>query len=213
MNWKKCFLKVITVLLISIIIIIVAVEYQHIKQEKIDMEIEIEKTLDELGDKTIELQIVDNKLQENVSRLLLAHDRLKESNSELDKLRSGNRYEMHDPTYIEVKDFIRQDKTEKIPYDDETFICADYASVVNNNAEDIGMRCCYIALNFEEDGHSLVGFNTIDKGMIFIEPQSDEWVKNLEVGNDYWTGCVIPESGYYYENDPDDTITGVFYFW
>ena len=51
--------------------------------------------------------------------------------------------------------------------------------------------------------------------MVDIETQSDEWVENLEVGNDYWTDCVVPNGNYYYyyEEAPDDTIKDILIFW
>lgn len=54
-----------------------------------------------------------------------------------------------------------------------------------------------------EGGHAIVGFNTTDEGMIYVEPQTDEIVKNLEIGKRYWSECVIPNSD---ESDYDNTI-------
>ena len=62
-------------------------------------------------------------------------------------------------------------------------------------------------------GHGIVGFNTVDQGMVYVEPQSDEWVKNLEIGNDFWTDCIVPNGNYYYEDAPNDTIKEILLFW
>jgi len=138
---------------------------------------------------------------------------LSEAEQTVKQLQDGNRYETHDPVYSEVVTFIRNDRTDKISYDEERFSCLDYATELNNNAEKQGIRCYVVELYFEDSAHAIVGFDTVDKGMVYIEPQSDEFVKNLEIGNDYWTDCVIPENGYYYEEELDDTIIRIITYW
>ena len=59
----------------------------------------------------------------------------------------------------------------------------------------------------------IVGFDTVDKGMVYIEPQTDEWVENLLAGNEYWTDCVVPAQGYYYEDVSNDTVKEILNFW
>ena len=120
---------------------------------------------------------------------------------------------MHNPTYHEVLNFIDDDETNKIPYDEETFVCSNYAQILNDNAENKGIRCAMIDLYFENSAHQIIGFNTIDYGMVYFESQSDERVDNIDIGNDYWTECVVTGSGYYYEDDPDDTITSYLIYW
>ena len=161
---------------------------------------------------------IDN-LEETLSRIDSQLEQtnlsLQENISELEKLRSGNKYELHDPTYNEVANFIASDTTDEIPYDGETFDCEQFSQLVNNNSENQGIRCAYVILYFNDTntGHAIVGFNTTDRGMVYIEPQSDEWVENLEVGNDYWTDCIVPNGDYYYEDAPNDTIKEILVFW
>ena len=83
--------------------------------------------------------------------------------SELFKSRQGNFYEQHDPTFQEVEEFISQDTTDKLNYENETFTCKDFAQVVNNNAEKKGIRCAYVLLSFVGNvSHGIIGFNTTD---------------------------------------------------
>ncbi len=138
---------------------------------------------------------------------------LQENISELEKAQYGNRYETHDPTYYEAKRFMARDYTNLIKYDEEKFNCIDYATEVNNNAEKQGIRCYVVQLMFENSAHALICFNTSDEGKIYYEPQSDERVKHLNIGNDYWTDCVIPKGNYKYKNDPDDTIQRILVYW
>lgn len=162
---------------------------------------ELNRTNSQLSDMKEKLEQTNLSLQENIS--------------ELEKLQSGNKYELHDPTYNEVANFIASDTTDEIPYDSETFDCEDFSQLVNNNSENQGMRCAYVILYFcdTNTGHAIVGFNTVDRGMVYVEPQSDEWVENLEVSNDYWTDCIVPNDDYYYEDAPNDTIKEILVFW
>jgi len=173
----------------------------YFENEIYDLQEELNTTNTQLSDVKKELEQINLSLQENVS--------------ELEKLRSGDKYELHDPTYNEVASFIASDKTDEIPYDNETFDCQHFAQTINDNAENRGIRCAFVIVHFYETntGHMIVGFNTVDQGMVYIEPQSDEWVENLEVGNEYWTDCVVPKGNYYYEDAPDDTIKEVLVFW
>ena len=162
---------------------------------------EIEDTNDLLSDVQEELELTSISLQENIS--------------ELENLRSGNNYDLHDPTYNEVVSFIAQDKTNEEEYIEDVFDCEQFAQQVNTNAENIGIRCAYVVIYFDgtNAGHGIVGFNTVDRGMVYIEPQSDEWVENLTVGNDFWTDCIVPNGNYYYEEAPNDTVKEVLLFW
>jgi len=151
-------------------------------------------------------------LEEEVYNLNLS---LQEKISELESLKSGDNYYMHDPTYTEVASFIANDKTDEISYDIENFDCQHFSKTVNDNAENRGIRCAIVIIYFEETntGHMIIGFNTTDQGMVYVEPQSDEWVEDLTPGNEYWTDCIVPKGGYTYSDDPDDTIKEIIIFW
>jgi hypothetical protein len=139
---------------------------------------------------------------------------LNETSSELELRKSDGLYEMHDPTYSEAMNFIRTDKTNSKRYNEDTFNCAHYSLVVNNNSESVGIRCACVIVNLSgEEGHALVAFNTTDEGILYIEPQSDEKV-NLKVGKDYWADCVVERSSRYrYLRDSDNIVEGYELYW
>ncbi|UCH71812.1 MAG: hypothetical protein JSW62_05285 [Thermoplasmatales archaeon] len=175
---------------------IVSLEY-----EVYDLEQEINNAKDALSDAKTKWHQTNLSLQENISELQL--------------LQSGDKYNLHDPTYNEVERFIANDETDEIEFDEENFDCENFAQTVNSNAENQGIRCAFVIMYFEQNktGHAIVGFNTVDQGMVYIEPQSDEWVENFEIGNDYWTDCVVPSGNYYYEDAPNDTIKEILIYW
>ena len=50
--------------------------------------------------------------------------------------------------------------------------------------------------------HALIAFNTIDRGIIYIEPQSDK-IMNVRIGQPYWNRSVYMTPSY------DDTVTKI----
>ena len=81
------------------------------------------------------------------------------------------------------------------------------------NAEAAGIRCAVVELRYTSaQGHLIVAFNTIDRGLVYFEPQSDEQAKPA-IGLRYYT-TIIPAPGYYYSPPAeDDTIADIVVFW
>lgn len=84
------------------------------------------------------------------------------------------RVELRNPTYKELKEFLARDKTDSIPYVSGQYVCFDYTAELNNNAEANGIRAAYVRIRAKEWAHAVVAFQTVDRGLIFIEPQSDK---------------------------------------
>ncbi len=127
-------------------------------------------------------------------------------------LMAGHGYTIKDPTYRQMMDFIEKDKTDREQYIEDGYVCEDFAMDVCNNAEEEGIRCAYVIIHYPESGHAIVAFNTVDKGLIYIESQSDELVEP-RIGKHYYK-CVIAKPGYRYENpDYDDTIEKILVIW
>jgi len=96
-------------------------------------------------------------------------------------------YAPQNPNYQEMKAFLAQDNTNLNEYEPDKYVCTDFAAAVNNNADAKGIRCAIVDIFYPEGyGHTIVAFETTDKGLIFIEPQFDQEVK-LVVGQSYST--------------------------
>lgn len=97
------------------------------------------------------------------------------------------------------------DRTNENEYS-EQYTCLDFTADVKNNAFASGYRCGYVAIDFLAYAHAIVCFNTVDQGLIFIEPQWDDIVK-LVIGQSYSNinGYEIP--------DYDDTVVGFTIIW
>jgi len=103
-----------------------------------------------------------------------------------------NGYYLRDPTYAEAIAFIDSDLTEQHEYS-EDYVCYDFTSDFNANAEEQGYRCGFVYMTFSDAAHAIACFDTVDEGIIYIEPQTDEIVI-LKVGQTY-NGDVVESLG------------------
>lgn len=96
----------------------------------------------------------------------------------------GSRAELRKPKYQELKEFLAVDKTDSREFISGEYVCFDYAAELNNNAEANGIRAAYVRIRSREWAHAVVAFDTADRGLIFIEPQSDTEIE-LVIGRTY----------------------------
>ncbi len=171
---------------------------------------------------TPDLTPVLNDLQVEKNRLELELNNTQEYLSEIEsKLEATeaileatrlSQYKQHDPTYDEVLAFLEDDPTNHLEYIDNEQVCSHFAAAVNNAAEEQGIRCALVIVRFAVRNHAIIGFDTLDQGMVFFEPQSDEAVYPV-IGKEYWR-CIEPRPGFYYEKpDYDDIITELVIVW
>ena len=135
------------------------------------------------------------------------------------------------PTYAEVLDFIKKDRTDEYSYifgpPKVAYVCSDFARDVHNNAEVAGIRAAWVGIDIQgkTEGHAVTAFETSDIGMVFIdctgrglwsEPtgQRTNWDRRarVEIGKEYavtdldnaYKGkitCVISIEDYMRETD------------
>ena len=125
----------------------------------------------------------------------------------------GSSYKLRDPAYAEVKDFLMQDKTDLVPYNELTYVCTHYARDVINNAINKGIRTAYVEIRHPGMGHSIVAFETTDKGIVYFEPQYDSEVRPV-LGRKLWE-CMLPraDGAVFTAPNYDDTINDVLIIW
>jgi len=70
------------------------------------------------------------------------------------------------PTWEQLFYFLQDDETDAQPYT-STYICADFAETLHNNAEAIGIRAAFVAI--PESDHALNAFETTDEGLVYID--------------------------------------------
>ena len=87
--------------------------------------------------------------------------------------RVATRVELINPTYKDLQQFLANDKTDDNLYIPGEYVSLEFAVDLNNNAELPGIRAAFVTVIFPQKSHGIVAFETVDKGLIFIEPQSD----------------------------------------
>jgi hypothetical protein len=116
-------------------------------------------------------------------------------------------YALHNPTYQEMKTFLAQDTTDSNTYREEEYVCVDFAAALNNNADAKGIRCAIVDIFHPGGyGHTIIAFETTDRGLIFIEPQFDREVK-LTIGTSY------SQTNKFTPPPRDDTINRFVVIW
>jgi hypothetical protein len=118
----------------------------------------------------------------------------------------GHGYTLRDPTYQEAVSFIAQDRTDEKAYIEDVYVCSHFARDVGNNAEEKGLRCALVDIRYPDGGHSIVAFNTIDKGLVYFEPQFDDEVKVI-INQSY------SQLNNYLKPAGDDTIRDILVIW
>lgn len=98
-----------------------------------------------------------------------------------------------DPTYAEAIAFINSDTTDQHLYVEGSYVCYDFTADFNYNALQEGYRCGFVYIEFSDAAHAITCFNTTDRGLIYIEPQTDEIV-TVAVGQQY-EGYTINDMG------------------
>ena len=131
----------------------------------------------------------------------------------------------HNPTYSEVVSFIEKDETNYYEYIENEFMCSDFSWFVMYNARQEKMRCGDVTIypienewadELYEDNpaHAIVVFDTIDNGLIFVEPQFDdiftygEFLK-MKHNNHYYA----EDEWYEIEMDFDHYVIDWFYWY
>ncbi|MFB3888678.1 MAG: hypothetical protein ACE14S_04240 [Candidatus Bathyarchaeia archaeon] len=97
---------------------------------------------------------------------------------------------LRNPTYEEALQFVKSDGTNQHTYVEGVYTCVNFAYSFRENAAKAGLNCGYVFIYFQDgNSHELNCFNCTDRGVVFVEPQTDEFV-TLEVGKPYWTDAL-----------------------
>jgi len=91
---------------------------------------------------------------------------------------------LKNPTFQELRDFILRDPTSRNEFVLNKYECRHFATEVCNNAEAEGLRCAFVLLGFKRGQHAVVAFETTDRGLVYIETQTDCRI-HPEVGGKY----------------------------
>ena len=114
---------------------------------------------------------------------------------------------VHDPSFDEMIAFLNSNKVNWQGYR-ENYDCLQFACDLQRESFEQGIRSAVVLIDFSTNGHVIVAFETTDKGLIYIEPQSDLPIR-FEIGAKYWKWVAGPD----YAIDYDDTVTKITLKW
>ena len=114
-------------------------------------------------------------------------------------------FDIVDPTHQQMLSFMATDTVHYNAYT-STYVCWNFCNDYINEAFRAGWRCGFVYIAFPDSAHGVVCFNTTDKGIVFVEPQSNDIVK-VAIGLSYWSGNGFTPATY------NDTIVKFGIIW
>lgn len=103
------------------------------------------------------------------------------------EIRLKNNASAVNPTYAEAYSFIAKDPTDQLMYNPDYCTCGDYAELVHNKAEQAGLSCGWVAIQFTEGEpeHACNVFNTTDKGLMYFDCTESDTEVSFDSGTRY----------------------------
>jgi len=134
------------------------------------------------------LQTNLSEIQTNFFNFRKRYNQLSEKYSELknQNLNLKSQKGLINPTYEELWDFVITDKTNNLEWS-KRFDCTEFSNRFVKNFAEKGFFSCTTELTFNNGkGHIIVAVKT-DRGLYFVEPQTDYIIKDneLQVGRNY----------------------------
>ena len=133
--------------------------------------------------------ITDAITNQNIQLGQSVRDKEAELQNMVERLYSIQRsynYTLHDPTYVEMISFVQNNTVDQNVYHAPDYVCYNFAIDFVNDAFHAGLRCGYVQIVYTNgSGHAVVAFQTLDRGLTYIEPQNDN-VITLNEGGIYW---------------------------
>lgn len=126
----------------------------------------------------------EQDIRSEVDKILLAPGLSIYYSEYIDPSSSNDTVLLKNPTFQEMRTFLLQDTTSRNTWVLYTYECRHFATDVNNNAKSAGWQCGFALLCYARGQHAVVVFDTIDRGIIFIEPQTDAAI-DVKVGGTY----------------------------
>ena len=133
-----------------------------------------------------------------------------------------NNISAKDPTWAELKAFLREDTTDKLIYKPGEFECGNFAMLLHDNAEAAGIRTAFVAILFHDEiPHAVNAFKTVDEGLVYIDvtgsthqspiPYLDTKVILTKDGT-MERSFVFPSYGYYWPPG-EEVVVAIEIYW
>jgi hypothetical protein len=170
---------------------------------------ELTTTKDNLVQTQSQLKSTQSNLAQTQTSLAAIQGELSTVKVQLAGITNGYGFVLNDPTYAMMKSFLASDLTNTHPFDVNNYNCSNFSADTIANAAKQHIRCALVYILFHNSAHFIVAFNTLDKGLVYIEPQADAEV-NLIVGRHYWQSII---TSLVFIPSYDDTVVSFTIIW
>jgi hypothetical protein len=191
--------------------------YESSQEELEDVEKELNTTTGLLSSTQRENEDLQEAIDEIQEKLDLYEDTLGtqvfsgvnppyRSGDALELVLNNNR-NAKDPTWLELRAFLLEDKTDKHLYIPGEYECGNFAEELHNNAEAAGIRSAFVGIHFyDEIPHAINAFKTTDLGLVYVDDTG--YTTSITLANldkkatlakneAYVVTLIFPEGGWY----------------
>ena len=123
---------------------------------------------------------------------------------------------LRDPTFLETTSFLGRDHVNWNAYVEESYNCSHFACDVCLAAREQDIRCAYVHLNFPDEAHAIIAFETTDQGLAYFDPQIDMQMR-VEVGRRFLFWFLRPDRPDWPEDieyiDHDYIVVSTYFYW
>ncbi len=149
-------------------------EYNALEQEYTALEQEHTALKRELDDAQHEI----NKLTEDLAAVKAGY---------ADLLKGTGQSILKNPSWAELRNFLKLDDTDTLTYDKSNFDCDGFAITLRDHAWSYGLRCAYVQIEFTGEfiGHSLNAFQTTDIGVVYVDDGEHDTIAYVQTGKPY----------------------------
>jgi hypothetical protein len=125
-------------------------------------------------------------------------------------------------SWSQVKAFLKDDRTDNIPYMLDSFRCGEFAEMLHNNAEENGIKAAFVGIKFKDGSlaHALNAFVTTDRGLVYIDttgfvggggPYHSDRTANVRVGQRIYEYFIFTDDWEMYNDGPK--VAQVEFYW
>ena len=127
-----------------------------------------------------------------------------------------------DLTWLELRAFLQEDKTDKNLYITGEYECGNFAEELHNNAEAAGIRAAFVGIHYY-DGvpHAINAFKTTDLGLVYVDVTGDTkpiTLSNLDkkatlAKDEVYVVTLIFPGGGWYLTQGDSIVQSIEIYW
>ena len=145
-----------------------------------------------------EIDVLNNEIIQSNEKIVIYKTQLEKNINQLSNWQSGNKYELYNPPFEKVEQFIQNNTVTT-------------ATETINRAKEQGIRCALVQIIMGDQlqMYELIGFNTINQDMVYFEYKTKYQVNPII--SERYSDCVV---GKPYKIIPfNDTIVDILTIW